>query len=119
MPKRLKRYYGQGLFHFVTFSCHRRLPFLGAVRARNLFVKTLGEVRRSHMKGGKKPLPSNCQGLCTSDPSRPPAGHALHASERTDSPSVLYPRKAFRAVLAVVEFAAAAGDEHFHLVFDP
>jgi len=45
MPKGLKRYYGQGDLHFLTFSCYRRLPLLGSVRARNLFVKTLGEVR--------------------------------------------------------------------------
>ena len=42
MPKGLKRYYGQGQFHFLTFSCYRRLPLLGTVRARNLFVKELG-----------------------------------------------------------------------------
>jgi len=45
MPKGLKRYYGQGHLHFLTFSCYRRLPLLGTVRARSLFVKTLGEVR--------------------------------------------------------------------------
>jgi hypothetical protein len=39
MPKGLKRYYGQGHLHFLTFSCYRRLPLLGTVRARNLFVK--------------------------------------------------------------------------------
>jgi len=45
MPKGLKRYYGQGHVHFLTFSCYRRRPLLGSVGARNLFVKTLGEVR--------------------------------------------------------------------------
>lgn len=45
MPKGLKRYYGQGDLHFLTFSCYRRLSLLGTARARNLFVKTLGEVR--------------------------------------------------------------------------
>ena len=45
MPRRLKRYYGHGDLHFITFSCFRRLPLLGTVRARNLFVKMLGEVR--------------------------------------------------------------------------
>ena len=48
MPKGLKRYYGQGQLHFVTFSCYRRLPLLGTVRARNLFVKELGRVRREY-----------------------------------------------------------------------
>ena len=48
MPKDLKRYYGQRQFHFVTFSCYRRLPLLGTVRARNLFVKELGRVRKEY-----------------------------------------------------------------------
>src|SRR6266571_3941861 len=46
MPTRLKRYYGQGQLHFVTFSCYRRLPLLGTARARNMFVKELSRVRR-------------------------------------------------------------------------
>jgi len=41
----LKRYYGRGDLHFVTFSCHRRKPYLGTNRARNRFVKLLDEVR--------------------------------------------------------------------------
>jgi putative transposase len=45
MPKGLTRRYGQRHLHFVTFSCYRRLPLLGSVRARNTFVKILGEVR--------------------------------------------------------------------------
>ena len=48
MPKRLKRYYGQGQLHFVTFSCYRRMPLLGTACARNLFVKELGQVRREY-----------------------------------------------------------------------
>jgi len=45
MPKGLERRYGQGHLHFITFSCYRRLPLLGTVRARNLFCKLLGEAR--------------------------------------------------------------------------
>ena len=45
MPKGLKRYYGLGHLHFLTFSCYRRLPLLKTVRARDLFVKELGRVR--------------------------------------------------------------------------
>jgi len=45
MAKNLKRYYGQGDLHFITFSCHRRMPLLGTAHARNLFVRTLGEIR--------------------------------------------------------------------------
>jgi putative transposase len=39
------RIYGRGHLHFITFSCYRRLPLLGSIRARNIFVKILYEVR--------------------------------------------------------------------------
>src|SRR5208283_5212337 len=45
MPTKLRRYYGKGDLHFLTFSCCRRLPLLGSVRARNLFLRKLREVR--------------------------------------------------------------------------
>jgi len=48
MRNPLKRYYGHGDLHFVTFSCYRRRPLLGTVRARNRFVEILDEVRRRH-----------------------------------------------------------------------
>ncbi len=48
MPTRLKRYYGQGQLHFVTFSCYRRLALLATARARNMFVKELCRVRRAY-----------------------------------------------------------------------
>src|SRR6266446_10314414 len=48
MPRGLKRYYGQGQLHFVTFSCYRRLALLGIARARNMFVKELSRVRREY-----------------------------------------------------------------------
>jgi len=48
MPKGLKRYYGQGQLHFVTFSCYRRLALLGTARARNLLVEELSRVRQEY-----------------------------------------------------------------------
>jgi len=45
MPTGLRRYYGKGDLHFITFSCYRRLPLLKTVRARDIFVKELGKVR--------------------------------------------------------------------------
>lgn len=48
MPTGLKRIYGRGHLHFLTFSCFKRLPLLGTVRARNLFVKVLGEIRERY-----------------------------------------------------------------------
>jgi len=48
MPKGLKRYYGRGDLHFLTFSCYRRLPLLGTIQARNLFVHVLGKIRERY-----------------------------------------------------------------------
>jgi putative transposase len=45
MPRGLKRHYGRGDLHFVTFSCYHRMEFLKSERARNTFVKILGQVR--------------------------------------------------------------------------
>jgi putative transposase len=46
MPDGLKRYYGRGDLHSVTFSCYRRLDLLRTKRARSLFVNELAQVRR-------------------------------------------------------------------------
>ena len=48
MPRNLKRHYGRGDLHFITFSCYERRALLGSARSRNLFVKVLGEVRERH-----------------------------------------------------------------------
>jgi putative transposase len=48
MPVNLKRYYGRGDLHFLTFSCYRRLPLLETVRARNLFVRARGQIRERY-----------------------------------------------------------------------
>ncbi|HXZ19487.1 MAG TPA: transposase [Candidatus Acidoferrales bacterium] len=48
MPKNLKRRYGQRDLHFITCSCYRRLPLFRSVRARNIFVRILGEVRERY-----------------------------------------------------------------------
>jgi putative transposase len=45
MSKGLYRCYGLQPLHFITCSCSRRLPLFASARAKNLFVKILGEVR--------------------------------------------------------------------------
>jgi putative transposase len=45
MPKGLKRHYGLGHLHFLTFSCYRRLPLLRTAKARDDFVRALGVMR--------------------------------------------------------------------------
>jgi putative transposase len=41
----LRRFYGRGDLHFITFSCYRRRANLGTVRARDRFVRVLDELR--------------------------------------------------------------------------
>jgi len=48
MRNPLRRYYGRGDLHFVTFSCYRRQPLLGTRRSRDRFVRILDEVRTRH-----------------------------------------------------------------------
>jgi putative transposase len=48
VPKNLKRYYGRGDEHFVTFSCYRRLPLLARRERRDLFLEVLEAVRRKY-----------------------------------------------------------------------
>jgi len=48
MPEELKRYYGRGHLHFLTFSCYRRLPLLATVHARQLFLRELARVRAEY-----------------------------------------------------------------------
>jgi putative transposase len=45
MPARLRRAYGTGFLHFITFSCYQRRPLLGAPQCRDLFLRTLEETR--------------------------------------------------------------------------
>ena len=45
MPKGLRRFYGFGHLHYITFSCYRRLPLLSAARSRTIFVEVLAQVR--------------------------------------------------------------------------
>ncbi len=48
MPARLHRYYGSGFLHFITTSCYQRQPWLGTAQRRDLFLRTLEQVRRRY-----------------------------------------------------------------------
>jgi putative transposase len=45
MTKGLVRYQQCGCFHFITFSCYRRLSHLGMAAARELFERSLEAMR--------------------------------------------------------------------------
>jgi putative transposase len=48
MPRGLIRIQQTGNFHFLTFSCYRRLPYLKHPAAMNLFEASLEEMRRRY-----------------------------------------------------------------------
>jgi putative transposase len=48
MTKGLVRYQQAGCFHFVTFSCYGRLPYLGTAAAQNLFERSLECIRKRY-----------------------------------------------------------------------
>ena len=48
MPRGLVRLHQTGNFHFLTFSCHHRLPYLNTPETRDLFESALEEIRRRY-----------------------------------------------------------------------
>ena len=46
MPSRLKRYQDFGCDHFLTFSCYRRLALFHSEHAKEVFERTLEQVRQ-------------------------------------------------------------------------
>ncbi|MHB1938536.1 MAG: REP-associated tyrosine transposase [Acidobacteriaceae bacterium] len=48
MPTGLKRFYGAGDLHFLTFSCGQRRPYLQTPDARNHFLAAFERVRQRH-----------------------------------------------------------------------
>jgi putative transposase len=48
MTRGLVRYQQCGCFHFITFSCYRRLPYLNTASARELFERSLEAMRRRY-----------------------------------------------------------------------
>ncbi|SFS13262.1 putative transposase [Granulicella pectinivorans] len=45
MPRGLVRYQREHHLHFVTFSCHKRKPYLSTPSSRNLFEQSLEKIR--------------------------------------------------------------------------
>ena len=48
MTRGLHRYQQAGDFHFITFSCHHRRPYLGCKSTRNLFESALERIRKRY-----------------------------------------------------------------------
>jgi len=79
MRNALKRHYGQGDLHFITFSCYRRRPLLGTAGARDQFVKILEEVRRHEFRlVGNVVMPEHVH-LLLSEPAKKNPSRILQA----------------------------------------
>ena len=48
VPNGLHRYYGADDLHFITCSCHRRLPLLRSARSRDLLLCVLEQTRKRY-----------------------------------------------------------------------
>jgi putative transposase len=61
MPKGLVRYQKCGVFHFITFSCYRRLPLLGEAGAYRVFERELeaGRLRYGFVMAGYVLMPEH------------------------------------------------------------
>ena len=80
MKGRRIRYQQTGEFHFLTFSCYRRRPYLSPVAAMELFEDALERVRRRYLfaVAGYVVMPEHVH-LLVSEPRRALLSRALQA----------------------------------------
>ena len=78
MPRGLVRIQQTGNFHFLTFSCYRRLPYLKSPAAMNLFEASLEEMRRRYnfLIAGYVVMPEHVH-LLISEPRRGQVAHSF------------------------------------------
>jgi len=80
MPSSLKRYQQSGDFHFLTFSCYHRSPYLASSESRGRFEQTLEHIRRRYVFHvfGYVVMPEHVH-LLVSEPSRATLALAMQA----------------------------------------
>ena len=83
---KLVRYQQCGCFHFVTFSCYRRQPLLGAVTAYSVFERALEAVRLRYglVVAGYVLMPEHVH-LLAGEPSRSSLSVALQVLKQQTS----------------------------------
>ena len=115
MRNPLKRYYGRGNLHFVTFSCYRRRQLLGNARARDRFVKILDQVRskQDFLLLGFVVMPEHVH-LLVSEPAGGNPSVAMQVLEQQVSRSLRKKRKRVPERRLRLKFAEAQTEErHF------
>jgi len=111
MPKGLKRIYGQGHLHFITFSCYRRLPLLRSARARNEFVRCPDRARKEYgfKLVGYVVMPEHVH-LLISEPARGTPSTVLKMLKQSVSGLLRRkPRRRVSTAQASFQFAPSAG----------
>jgi putative transposase len=90
VPHNLKRFYGSGDLHFVTFSCERRFPHLGSAKRRDLFLRALEKIRQDYQLtvAGYVVMPEHVH-LLLSEPERKNLSVALKALKQSVSRRML------------------------------
>ena len=80
MTEGLVRYHQAACFHFITFSCYRRLPYLGTPAARGLFERSLESMRTRYqfVVCGYVVMPEHVH-LLVSEPKRALLSKAIQA----------------------------------------
>jgi len=80
MTKGLVRYQQCGCFHFLTFSCYRRYPYLGRSAARELFERSLELMRKRYefVVCGYVIMPEHVH-LLVGEPKKPLLSKAIQA----------------------------------------
>ena len=115
MRNPLKRHYGRGDLHFVTFSCYRRRPLLGTRRARDRFVKILDEVRARHgfRVIGYVVMPEHVHLLLTEPPKGNPSKVLQVLKQKVSAALRKGKRKASANQLALPFPETPADEQHF------
>jgi putative transposase len=80
MPRGLVHFHLTGNFHFLTFSCFHRLPYLGSARARDLFEDALERIRSRNrfVVAGYVVMPEHVH-LLMGEPARGDVSGVVHA----------------------------------------
>ncbi len=105
MTKNLRRYYGSGHLHFITFSCYRRMPMLASVRAKNEFVRILDQVRKRYGFAlvGYVVMPEHVHLLIGEPPQKTPSVVLQVLKQRASRQLRRKPRSAGQLILPFVD----------------
>jgi putative transposase len=90
VPRNLKRYYGTGHQHFITFSCYHRFPLLARRERRDQFLKALEAIRKKYgmVVAGYVVMPEHVH-LLVEEPRKQDLSAALKALKQSVSRRVL------------------------------